>query len=77
MGDRRFTDRDKKPWDVVVRGRHEWSFEPVQDNPGPARSVEPPGYETDPFELSVEELQRLLDQARPPHRTQPKSPFLD
>ncbi len=77
MGDRRFTDRDGKPWDVVARSKREWMFEPVDDNPGPARAVEPPGYESDPFELSVEELQHLLDQSEPPHRPHMKSPFLD
>ena len=59
MGDRRFADRAGKRWDVVVRSRSEWVYEPVEDNPGPARAGEPPGYETDPFELSVEELQHL------------------
>jgi hypothetical protein len=77
MGDRRFADRAGKRWDVVVRSRSEWVFEPVEDNPGPARVVEPPGYETDPFELSVEELQHLLDQSRGPQSRQKKSPFLD
>jgi hypothetical protein len=38
--------------------------------------VTPPGHETDPFELSVEELQRLLDAGRPRRATGP-SPFLD
>ncbi len=77
MGDRRFADRAGKRWDVVVRSRSEWVFEPVEDNPGPARFGEPPGYESDPFELSIEELQHLLDQARGPQARQKKSPFLD
>lgn len=77
MGDRRFADRAGKRWDVVVRSRSEWLYEPVEDNPGPARSGAPPGYETDPFELSVEELQHLLDQARAPQGRPRKSPFLD
>lgn len=77
MSDRRFTDRDGLRWDVVVRSKREWLFEPVPDNPGPARAALPPGYESDPFELSVEELQDLLDRSAPPHRHQAKSPFLD
>lgn len=77
MADRRFTDRDGKRWDVVVRGKREWLFEPVPDNPGPTRAVEPPGYESDPFEMSAEELQALLDRAAPPRRHQAKNPFLD
>jgi hypothetical protein len=77
MGDRRFTDRQGLAWDVVVRGRQEWWFVPVDDNPGPRRETAGPGYERDPFELSTEELQRLLDAARPSHRTPTKSPFLD
>jgi len=77
MADRRFTARDGLRWDVVVRSRREWMLEPVPDNPGPARTVEPPGYEADPFELSVEELQALLDRAAPPRQTARKSPFLD
>ena len=77
MGDRRFADHTGKRWDVVVRSRSEWIYEPVEDNPGPARVGEPPGYETDPFELSVEELQHLLDQARGPQTRPRKSPFVD
>jgi hypothetical protein len=77
MGDRRFADRAGKRWDVVVRSRSEWIFEPVEDNPGPARSSAPPEYETDPFELSVEELQHLLDGSRGPQSRQKKSPFVD
>lgn len=77
MGDRRFTDRDGRRWDVRVQGRREWTFEPVDDNPGPRRSVQPLSYEADPFELSVEELQRVLDGAPPPRATPKKSPFKD
>ncbi len=77
MGDRRFADRSGKRWDVVVRSKSEWIFEPVEDNPGPARTAEPPNYETDPFELSIEELQHVLDSARGPQAKPRKSPFLD
>jgi len=77
MGDRRFGDREGKRWDVVVRSRSEWIFEPVEDNPGPARAGAPPGYEADPFELSIEELQRVLDAAQGPRAPRKKSPFVD
>ena len=77
MGDRRFADQEGKRWDVVVRGRSEWVFEPVEDNPGPARTGAPPGYERDPFELSIEELQVVLDAARGPRAPRTKSPFQD
>jgi hypothetical protein len=77
MGDRRFVDRAGQRWEVRVRSRREWLFEPVEDNPGPARSVTPPSYERDPFEMSIEELQRVLDAAPPPRSSSTKSPFLD
>ncbi len=77
MGDRRFRDRDGRRWEIRVRGKREWLFEPVEDNPGPTRSATPPGHETDPFELSIEELQRLLDAAPVPRPRTAKSPFLD
>jgi hypothetical protein len=77
MGDRRFADRDGRRWDVRVISRNEWGFEPVEDNPGPARVGAAPGYESDPFELSTEELQRLLESAQPPRSRPRPSPFLD
>ena len=77
MGDRRFVDREGLRWEVRVRGRREWLFEPVESNPGPTRTATPPGYERDPFELSVEELQKLLDSAPKPAARPKNSPFLD
>lgn len=77
MGDRRFVDRDGLRWEIRVRGRSEWMFEPVENNPGPTRSAHPPGYERDPFELSVEELQKLLDSAPRPRPRVKNSPFLE
>jgi hypothetical protein len=50
---------------------------PVSGNPGPRRIAEPPGYERDPFELSIEELQHLLDCARQPRSRPRRSPFLE
>ena len=77
MGDRRFVDRDGRRWEIRVRGRSAWLFEPVEGNPGPARTAAAPGYEADPFELSVEELQRLLDTTPAPGPRQTPSPFRD
>jgi len=77
VGDRRFTDRDGRRWDVRVQGRTEWIFEPADDNPGPPRSVRPPAYEADPFEMSIEELQHVLDAAPVPRSKPTQSPFKD
>jgi len=75
MAFRHFVDRDGRAWEVRNRSQAEWDFEPVSGNPGPARRVPAPGYERDPYELSIEELQRLLDGAPPaPSRSKP-SPF--
>jgi hypothetical protein len=77
MGDRRFADTEGRRWDVVVRSRSEWVFEPVEDNPGPRRTCLPPGYERDPFELSIEELQHVLDGSKGQAAPRKKSPFAD
>ncbi len=77
MANRTFDDRSGNRWEIRTRSRSEWEFEPIEGNPGPARLVTPPGYETDPYELSVEELQRLLDAAAPRAPSKRKSPFLD
>lgn len=77
MAFRAFTDRDGRRWEIRDRSDREWEFVPDKGNPGPARVVEPPGYETDPYELSAEELQRLLDSAPPGRARERKSPFKD
>ncbi len=77
MANRVFTDRSGERWEIRTRSRSEWEFEPIEGNPGPARLVTPPGYESDPYEMSVEELQRLLDSAAPRKPSTRKSPFLD
>jgi hypothetical protein len=77
MARRIFVDRSGSRWEIDVRSRSEWEFTPVEGNPGPARVVAPPGYETDPYELSIEELQRLLDSGQPRRKPGGKSPFLD
>jgi len=77
MAERRFVDRDGRRWAVRVRSRHEWEFEPVEGNSEAPRLGAPAGYEQDPYEMSVEELQRLVDAARPRSGPRTKSPFLD
>ena len=77
MARRVFVDRSDARWEIAVRSRSEWEFTPIEGNPGPARTATPPGYETDPYELSVEELQRLLDAAVQHRKPTGKSPFVD
>jgi hypothetical protein len=77
MGFRTFTDRNGRVWEVRDRSSREWEFSPGKDNPHPSRLVAAPGYETDPFELSVEELQHLLDSASVARKRERKSPFRD
>ncbi len=77
MANRTFSDRSGNRWEIRTRSRSEWEFEPIEGNPGPARLVTPPGYESDPYEMSVEELQRLLDAAAPRKPSSRKSPFID
>ena len=62
-----------------------WQFEPVGGNPAAPVDVQAPGYQKDPFELSQEELQRMLDDGQRQsgggkqgwQRPKKKSPFLD
>ncbi len=77
MGYRRFVDRHGRDWEVRDRSRYDWELQPLSGNPEPARTVRAPGYESDPFELSVEELQRLVDESGPPRSPAKPSPFLD
>lgn len=77
MAHRRFQDRQGYYWEVRPRSRSEWELEPAGDNPGRARSVPAPGYEKDPYELSQEELQELLDRSTPPPARSRRSPFAE
>jgi len=77
MANRTFSDRSGNRWEIRTRSRSEWEFEPIEGNPGPARLAEPPGYESDPYEMSVEELQRILEAGAPRRAPGTKSPFLD
>ncbi len=65
MSYRAFTDRQGNRWQVRPQARREWHFEPLPGNPETRRVAVPPGYQEDPFELSDQEIQRVLDSARP------------
>jgi hypothetical protein len=60
MSVRNFKDKSGRRWQVKIRSRHEWLLEPLPGNPETAKTVEPPLYAEDPFELSEQELQRIL-----------------
>jgi hypothetical protein len=75
MAHRKFVDRDGNGWEIRPRTRSVWELSPVGDNPQRSRDVASPGYEKDPYELSREELQALLDGAGPASTRQVKSPF--
>jgi hypothetical protein len=77
MGFRRFTDREHRAWEIRPVRRDEWEFSPAGENTERPRTVPSPGYEKDPFELSQEELQQLLDQASGPPTRRAKNPFGD
>ena len=77
MAFRTFVDRQGLQWEVRPQSRDEWELCPAGDNPGPARTVPPPGYETDPYEMSKEELQELLDRSTARQVRKVKNPFGD
>jgi hypothetical protein len=78
MADRSFLDQQGRRWEIRVRSKSEWELVPAGDNRERPRWVRPPGYEPDPFEMSVEELQRLLGQPDAMGRSKPgKNPFMD
>lgn len=76
MGFRRFTDRDGVIWEIRDRLASEWEFTPV-DGSGASLRVRPPRADQDPFDLSNEALQQLLDAERPGGGHPRKSPFTD
>jgi hypothetical protein len=77
MGYRRFTDRDGGTWEIRDVSRSEWELVPTSIAAGRSVRVRAPGYESDPFELSTEECQRLLDSEQGGRTPPGKSPFLD
>lgn len=71
---RKFTDRTGQPWMVArEHGRSELVFRPVEGGHGDERTAPLPTHTQDPFELSDEELQSLLDRSHPRYR-KPKGP---
>lgn len=76
MAYRKFEDREGRVWEVVDRSSSQWELRPVRGNPDDPHRVRAPGYEKDPFELSQEELRRLLDSTKPSSGPR-KSPFRD
>ena len=77
MAFRKFTDREKQVWEIRPLSRDEWELSPAGGNLSRPRTVAAPGYEQDPYELSIEELQGLLDaSAAPPPRAR-RNPFGD
>lgn len=77
MGYRRFTDRDGHQWEVRDHSSAEWMLEPVGGNPHSRQRARPPTYQSDPFELSEEELQALLGEGGAGRSRPPTSPFKD
>ena len=78
MSNRRFSDGQRKRWEVQVTSKSEWQFKPIGGNNASARRVRPPLYAgDDPFELSEQELQKILgDSTIQPMSSKP-SPFGD
>ena len=74
---RKFTDSAGREWEVRPVSRSEWELSPTGSNPERPRTVASPGYEKDPYELSKEELQRLLDASAAQPVRQKKSPVDD
>jgi len=80
MGYRRFKDTEGITWEIRDLSDVAWEFEPVSHPGQRTLRVPAPGHQKDPFDLSVEELQRLLDGVRgaaPPRAAPRKSPFSD
>lgn len=77
MSFRRFTDRDKRDWEIRPLSSSVWELSATGENVERARTVPAPGYEKDPWEMSQEELQRLLDASTAPPVRAKKNPFGD
>ncbi len=79
MGYRRFIDREGRAWEVRDINTYEWELVPESGDTGDRFRMPTPNYERDPFELSNEEVQRLVDKGQQQTRRKgpPKSPFVD
>lgn len=80
MSYRRFVDGRGQRWEIRKHAKGDWEFRPVGGNPDPVHRGAPPLYATDPFELSEQELRRILEGATP-RESAPRggapSPFKD
>lgn len=65
MSYRRFTDAAGARWEIRMHAKGDWEFRPVPGNPGPIHRGAPPLHTTDPFEVSEQELRRILADASP------------
>jgi len=74
---RRFTDRDKRDWEIRPQSSRVWELSPTGENTDKPRTVPAPGYEKDPWEMSQEELQALLDGSASAPERKRKNPFGD
>jgi len=80
MSYRKFKDGAGNEWEVRDRSHAEWIFEPGLENHSVPKRITPPSYESDPFELTDQELRRLLNQStdtHPPGGPSRPSPFRD
>ncbi len=78
MSYRKFLDHDGRRWEVRAVSKSDWRFDPLVDNSERPRRVAPPLFAgDDPFELSQEDLRRILDDAKPMPSAPKKSPFKD
>lgn len=65
MSHRRFEDRNGDGWEVREVSSRKWHFEPLPGNDQMKKFVRPPSRVDDSFELSEQELQKLLDSGKP------------
>ncbi len=71
---RKFKDRQGAPWIVEhPHGSTELIFRLLEGPETDQRTIPLPSHTNDPFELSDQELQRLLDQSKPRYG-KPKRP---
>jgi hypothetical protein len=73
---RTFKDRSGRPWSVEVspQSKREWVFRPAEGAEREERVAPAPAHVDDPFEVSDQELQRLLDASRSRYRPRKEPP---
>lgn len=65
MGYRKFHGPRGEGWEVRDDSRREWRLVPIGSNQEGEKRVTAPTHTDDPFELSEEELQKMLEGGRP------------